>query len=79
MSPVLRKMEEGETEYPVYFPKGNWVNMKNLNDIVSITEENGAIVKLTAPADTVNVHLRPGYIVPVQNNTINGYNVNMTS
>jgi alpha-glucosidase (family GH31 glycosyl hydrolase) len=53
--------------------------MKNLSDVVVVENANGENVTLTAPDDTVNVHLRPGYIVPVQNNTVNGFNVNITS
>ena len=64
VSPVLQAMN-GETEYSVFFPKGSWVSMKNLNDVVVVENENGENVTLTAPDDTVNVHLRPGYIVPV--------------
>lgn len=36
-------------------------------------------MNLTAPDDTINVHLRPGYIVPIQNNIIDGNPVNTTS
>ncbi len=39
--------------------------MKNLNDVVVVKNENGENVTLIAPDETVNVHLRPGYIVPV--------------
>lgn len=53
--------------------------MKDLSDVVVVKNANGENVTLTAPSDTINVHLRSGYIVPVQNNTINGYNVNLTS
>jgi alpha-glucosidase (family GH31 glycosyl hydrolase) len=44
--------------------------MKDFSDIISVTDENGEFVNLTAPDDTINVHLRPGYIVPIQNNKI---------
>jgi hypothetical protein len=39
--------------------------MKNLSDVIIVESPNGENVTLTAPDDTVNVHLRPGFIVPV--------------
>jgi alpha-glucosidase (family GH31 glycosyl hydrolase) len=60
VSPVL---EAGVEKYNSYFPNGRWVSMKNLGDVVEVKEESGgAYVELTAPADTVNVHLMPGKI-----------------
>jgi len=57
-----------------YFPNGDWVNMKNYSDIVSVGDPSvpgGQLVELVAPSDhneTINDHLRPGYIVPIQPN-----------
>lgn len=39
--------------------------MKNLSDVIVIENPNGENITLEAPDDTVNVHLRPGYIIPV--------------
>ena len=39
--------------------------MKNFSDVIDVLSPNGENVTLTAPDDTVNVHIRPGYIVPV--------------
>ena len=45
--------------FPSYFPKGKWVSMINYADIVT----GPATVNLTAEM-TVNVHLRPGSLIP---------------
>jgi hypothetical protein len=33
--------------------------------VIVVENPNGENVTLTAPDDTVNVHLRPGFIIPV--------------
>lgn len=65
VSPVTWKKPDGETIYQSWFPYGEWVNMNNLSDILTSTE-NGTMQNLTYPTTTVNHHMRPGYIMPVQ-------------
>jgi hypothetical protein len=43
--------------------------MNNFSDIINANETNGTQANLTYPAEIVNVHLRPGHIIPRQVNT----------
>jgi alpha-glucosidase (family GH31 glycosyl hydrolase) len=47
--------------------------MNNFSDIVVSNTSNGTNATLMYPNSTINVHLRPGYIVPRQDegNTVN--------
>jgi alpha-glucosidase (family GH31 glycosyl hydrolase) len=47
--------------------------MNNFSDIIEqdANSTTGVMANLTYPASTVNVHLRPGYIVPRQDDTEN--------
>lgn len=66
VSPVLAP---GISSFKSYFPKGRWVSMKNYADVVDSNENGkGAYKVLQAPNDTVNVHLKPGSLVFIQNN-----------
>jgi len=49
-----------------YFPAGgDWVSMQNYSDIVKLDNSSkGEWVELDPSLPTVNVHLRPGYMVP---------------
>lgn len=69
VSPVTWKQPENVTTYESWFPQGKWVNMNNFSDIINANETNGTLADLKYPAEIVNVHLRPGYIVPRQANT----------
>lgn len=59
VSPVV---SEGQTSVNAYIPKGNWWNLFNWSPIHS----NGSYYKLDAPWDTINVHVRSGFILPMQ-------------
>jgi len=63
VSPVLSSSNE---TFKSYFPAGgDWVSMQNYSDIVKLNDSTkGQYVDLDATTKTVNVHLRPGYMVP---------------
>lgn len=65
VSPVLSPFVK---EIKSYFPAGgDWVSMQNYTDVVKLNDSSkGEWVKLDATLPTVNVHLRPGYMVPKQ-------------
>lgn len=69
VSPVLEPLDKGET-YDVFFPPGAWVDLDTF-EVVNVTDPKGEMVTLT-PAITVKKHLRPGYILPVQFDDIDG-------
>ncbi|XP_030064468.1 lysosomal alpha-glucosidase [Microcaecilia unicolor] len=59
ITPVL---EKGRTEVTGYFPPGTWYDTAAGIAIHS----KGQWVDLPAPLDSINVHVRAGYILPVQ-------------
>ncbi|XP_078510190.1 lysosomal alpha-glucosidase [Lissotriton helveticus] len=59
VTPVL---EEGQAEVKGYFPSGIWYNITTGTRINS----KGQWVTLPAPLDIINVHVRGGYILPMQ-------------
>lgn len=77
VTPVL---EPGKTDVTGYFPKGMWYNLQmvpvetfgNLPSsspaapFRSVVHSKGQWLTLEAPLDTINVHLRAGYIIPLQ-------------
>jgi len=69
VSPVLTA---GATSVDTFFPNGDWVDLTDFSNIISVNEtEGGKKVTLAAPADatsTVNVHLKPGSIIQWQDN-----------
>jgi len=73
VTPVL---EAGAKTVKSYFPNeknGTWVSMKSYKDMVTVDPTKmGEWVDLLSPdsdTDTVNVHLRPGYLIPFQDNS----------
>ncbi|XP_056405889.1 lysosomal alpha-glucosidase-like isoform X1 [Hyla sarda] len=59
ITPVL---EEGETEVKGYFPAGVWYDLGSGAALESI----GEWFTLPSPLDTINIHIRGGYIIPAQ-------------
>jgi alpha-glucosidase (family GH31 glycosyl hydrolase) len=49
--------------YDAYFPKGNWVDLFNLSNII---KSEGAKISLKPQTAQANAYLRPGKIVPYQ-------------
>jgi hypothetical protein len=62
VSPILESMPEDQKEYTTYFPKGKWVSLTNLTEIVDCSE-GGQYVKLTVK-ELVQNHLREGKLIP---------------
>ncbi|KAJ8310168.1 hypothetical protein KUTeg_012033 [Tegillarca granosa] len=65
-----RRAMRGDRSILAYFPKSSrWFDYYNGEEI-NVT---GRVVSLPAPLETINLHLRGGYIIPAQkpaNNTV---------
>ncbi|NXL49861.1 LYAG glucosidase, partial [Podilymbus podiceps] len=59
VTPVL---EAGKTKVSGYFPAGTWYSLAGDSTIRS----KGQWILLPAPLDTINVHVRAGHILPLQ-------------
>ncbi|XP_064323049.1 lysosomal alpha-glucosidase isoform X2 [Phalacrocorax carbo] len=59
ITPVL---EAGKTKVSSYFPAGTWYSLAGDSTIHS----KGQWILLPAPLDTINVHVRAGHILPLQ-------------
>ncbi|XP_064251996.1 lysosomal alpha-glucosidase isoform X6 [Passer domesticus] len=59
ITPVL---EPGQTKVSGYFPAGTWYSLAGDSTIHS----KGQWILLPAPLDTINVHVRAGHILPLQ-------------
>ncbi|NXE71201.1 LYAG glucosidase, partial [Calcarius ornatus] len=59
VTPVL---EAGQTKVSGYFPAGTWYSLTGDSTIHS----KGQWILLPAPLDTINVHVRAGHILPLQ-------------
>lgn len=64
ISPVLEKQGD-KKNFTVFFPAGKWLHMHDYS-VIEVSDVNGTMVDLPFPDDKVHVHLRPGYLVPVQ-------------
>lgn len=61
VSPVL---QAGQVTVNPYFPKGVWYNLFDPKEVVHAT--NNSFHSLEAPIDKINVHVRAGAILPMQ-------------
>lgn len=59
VSPVVYP---GHTTVNAYFPKGTWYNLFDFSKVTSKGERH----ELAAPADSINVHVHEGHILPMQ-------------
>lgn len=57
-----------------YFPKGNWVSMKDFGNIIAGNNTHEMIDIPMMANDTVNVFLRPGHMITYQPNGSNKFN-----
>lgn len=66
VTPVL----EGDDikTFQAYLPKGKWVNLASVGLDVNGDNDAGSTVTLDAQSAKVNVHLRPGSLIPWQDN-----------
>ncbi|NWR82431.1 LYAG glucosidase, partial [Furnarius figulus] len=64
ITPVL---EAGKTKVSGYFPVGTWYSLAGDSTIHS----KGQWILLSAPLDTINVHVRAGHILPLQEPAFN--------
>jgi alpha-glucosidase (family GH31 glycosyl hydrolase) len=62
VSPVL---QAGQVAVNPYFPTGVWYNLFDLEEVIHATA-NASFHSLEAPLDKINVHVRAGAIIPMQ-------------
>jgi alpha-glucosidase (family GH31 glycosyl hydrolase) len=63
VAPVLSTLTDVSGPYDVYFPKGKWVNLANVAEIIDTTTA-GATKSIKA-GGKVNAYLKAGSIIPI--------------
>ena len=66
VSPALN---EGQTLVNAYFPKGYWYDFKDFSLAVDASDEAKKVL-LSTPLTSTNVHIRGGYVLPLQGNAM---------
>ena len=64
VSPVLEALQENQTSFKSYFPKGQWVSLSNFASIINST---GDWYDLPADQPVAWSHLKPGSLIAYQN------------
>ena len=63
VSPIVQPLADTVKTFKSHFPKGRWLNLANWHVVEA---KNDTDVDLDATQETVNAHLRPGSIIPMQ-------------
>ena len=66
VSPILEPLPDNSSEYKAYFPKGKWVSIYNLGNIIDCSSEGRWVNLQLLPV--IQSHLREGSIIPYQDN-----------
>jgi len=68
VSPILQSMTADQKTFKSHFPQGRWLNLANWK---VVDQKADGEVDLDATQETVNAHLAPGSIIPMQDTMSN--------